>query len=317
MLKSPRRLPQRYNRRVTSYTDRLVKSRNMRHRKYARERFFRTFQRFQRKLPALRKTVLRFGGLLGLGLVAMLVGLAFWSPILQLRDIRVGRTDPRIEEELVQSALRPLLGKHMLFLNTQDIAPLLTAALPRVDRSAVPDLLSVTVRKDYPSSLSVRIALDPLIARLAMREPAGQADTAPKTQTGEVITSDFLTSKGMYAPYLPSQVGSGTALPLFTIVDWGARPVPWTTLIEPDFLKTMQDAEKELKDQFSQPVSERQMFIRAREFHLKTPAHELWFDVRSPLAEQLERYRLFLRTVGAPMAKQYVDLRLADRVVYR
>jgi len=39
--------------------------------------------------------------------------------------------------------------------------------------------------------------------------------------------------------------------------------------------------------------------------------------MESPLEDQLERYRLFLQAVGKDVAKEYVDLRLRERVVYK
>jgi hypothetical protein len=59
------------------------------------------------------------------------------------------------------------------------------------------------------------------------------------------------------------------------------------------------------------------VYLRSREFHLQTAKYSLWFDMRSPLAQQIDRYRLFLQSAGAGAAKVYVDLRLQDRIVYR
>ena len=79
----------------------------------------------------------------------------------------------------------------------------------------------------------------------------------------------------------------------------------------------MHNAEQALDEQFGQKVRSRSVYLRAQEFHLLTQQYSLWFDLKSPLEAQLLRYRLFLQTVGKDTAKEYIDLRLTDRVVYK
>jgi hypothetical protein len=59
------------------------------------------------------------------------------------------------------------------------------------------------------------------------------------------------------------------------------------------------------------------VYLRAREFHLDTPKLSFWFDLRSPLEEQLQRLRTFLTVVKFPEVKNYIDLRLIGKVVYK
>jgi hypothetical protein len=128
---------------------------------------------------------------------------------------------------------------------------------------------------------------------------------------------EFLTQNGLYVVYEPSQVQTGSGILQLHIVDWGARPEPWKQLVDPNMLDLMRGAEAELQTQFGIQTKSRTIFVRAREFHLKTPTYMLWFDTRSPLAEQLQRYRFFLQSVGQGAATQYVDLRLKDKIVYK
>lgn len=310
---SPRRLPRQFNRSVTSHTRKLVHARHERRRKYARERWKRAYQRFIRHAKTWRKLLWRFLAILAIGIVCLAVWLAFFSPAFSLTEIRVRRTDRRLDEELMHAALRPLIGNHLFYLSGGEVQPLLTSPLPRAGRPAVPDLASVSVSKDYPSTMIVSVELSPVIARLAIEEPGGGEK---KEGTGAIL-ADYLTEDGMYVTYVPSQVASGAALPLIRIVDWSARPQPWHVVLEPSFLEGMRKAEQSLTEQFGQPVTERIAYLRAKEFHLKLPAYMLWFDFKSTLEEQVQRYRLFLRTAGASAATRYVDLRLRDRIVYR
>lgn len=311
---SPRRLPRKFNRSVTSHTRKLARSRHDRRRQYSRERWQRSLQRLKRHISSWRKLVWRFLLILGIGLVGLAVWLVFFSSMLSVSEIRVKRTDRRLDEESIHGALRPLIGRHLLYLSGGEVKPLLAGRLDRIDRAAVPDLRDVSVSKEYPSTVVISVELDPVIARLQIENPG--ASSAPAAATGSSL-ADYLTDEGMYVPYLPSQVASGSALPLIRIVDWSARPSPWTVVLEPAFLEEMRKAEQGLNEQFGQAVKERAAYIRAQEFHLRIAPYSLWFDFKSPLEDQLQRYRLFLQAGKAGEAKQYVDLRLRDRIVYR
>lgn len=312
MLRKPRRLPQRFNRPVTRQTRNLVERRLQRRRNYAFQRWQRGFQRIQRKIGSMKKTIALFSGLLVAGLVLLGMGLALFSPILNVLEIQVMRSDPRIDPERVQRSLASVFGKHLFFLTEQEVTNILESSLP--------DLSSAEIQKSYPSTLRVRIALDPVVARLEIDNPDTDAAGTGAVMTGSGTlpgSQDYLTSEGVYAVYFPSQVQAGTGLILLRITDWGVRPEPWKPLIEPQFLTTMRKAEDALRLDFDVLIRSRAAYIRAREFHIQTATHTLWFDLRSTVDEQLERYRLFLGSAGATAAKQYVDLRLKDKIVYK
>ena len=305
MLLSPRRIPDRYNRRTSSPMRDFVKRRNMRRRQYLWERWRRLLHGLKRSIEQINRSIRQFALAFVIGLFLLIVGLLLFSPILDVREIRVLRTDPRIDVEQVQHALVPLFRKHLLILSAQDIVPMLRAALP--------DMISATIRKRYPSTLVVQLMLDPIIARLSIED---QGVTVP-TATGAMIhTDDFLTAQGMYVTYLQSQI-KDVPPALIRVVDWGARPGAWAPLVDPSFLLEMRQAEQTLLEQFSQATIERTVFLRAQEFHLKTKTYTLWFDRKSALDTQMQHYRIFLQAVGPQAAKEYVDLRLADRVVYK
>lgn len=267
--------------------------------------------RLRRASKGLQGTVRPFLLTFAVGFMLLILGLLAFSPLLSVREIRVPRTDARVDVEQVQRALAPVFRRHLLFLPVQEVIALL--------REAVPDLTAVTVQKRYPSILIVRLTLDPIIARLSIGEPEQShpsASAIPRVSSARITMGDYLTAQGLYVTYTASQV-RGALPPLLHIVDWGARPSPWTRLLEPNFLLAMREADQTLHGQFGQEVTEQIVFLRAREFHLRTKPVTLWFDRRNPLEEQFRRYRIFLRTVGLPAAKEYVDLRLTDRVVYK
>ncbi len=282
------------------------------------QRLQRFWGRINRKGHSLKGIVAKFFLWGVAALVVGAIGIVLFSPIFEVREVRIVRSDPRIDIERVQRLLRPVFKRHMMFLSSQEVLPLLKNGLPpskdRPAEAGILDLLTVEVEKQYPDSLRVMLTLDPLIARLEI--VPNEQDKAVAS-TGSTL-ADYMTDKGVYVAYSPDQAGSGTNLiPVIRVVDWSSKPGPFTVLFDEQFLKTMDGAEKALAEQFGQQVNVRTAFLRAREFHLKTPEYALWFDMRSPLETQLLRYRLFLQTLGKTAAKQYVDLRLTDRVVYK
>ena len=247
------------------------------------------------------------------GLGVFVVCLLLFSPILHVRSIRVIRAEGRVDLPAVLRTLAPLYDRHLLFISTHDIDA-------RV-RAVVPDASDVTVQKHYPSELLVRIAVTPLVARILIDPPT---DGSASAGSGAVIGSgslvdtrfgDFLTANGLIVSTI--HVALSQPLPLIRIVDWGARPVPMTPLLTPAFLERMRRAEDALTLEFGQPVRTRTIYLRAREFHLDSPTVSFWFDVRTPLEDQLQRLRIFLGNVKLQDVKSHVDLRLIGRVVYR
>ena len=300
-IRPAKRLPKRFRRPVSQGTRVRVQRRYERHRKLRFDLWRRRMRRVSEKLVKLRRyAAFAVIGMLLLGVVGFFL-VALFSPLMRVAEVRVVRTDARLDLEQVQSLLAPLFGKHLLLLSGYDVRMLLEEGLP--------DLHLVEVDKDYPSTLVVRITVDPLIARLMIRGPEEEP------VQGEAATIDYLTSEGTYIA--SARASGGDALPVITLVDWGARPIPGAVLLTPEFLLRVAAAERSLQEQFGQVVLERTVYLRAQEYHLRIAQWTIWFDVQSSLEEYLQRYRIFLREVAPEEVKNYVDLRLKDRVVYR
>lgn len=231
----------------------------------------------------------------------------FFSPILRLTSIGIARSDLRIDIPSVQRALQPLLGQRLFFVTSSDAEELLA--------TAVPDLQDVTISKHYPNKLSVELKLDPIVGRMRI-ESANEPPPDPEAESGAVI-GDYLTRSGIYMRYAPGQVPGAESLPELTIVDWAARPNVGTKPFDPRILERLPEAEHALSEQFGQTVLKRTIFVRAQEFHLQLKEFSLWFDLKSKLEDQLRLYRIFLQHVAQDDVEEYVDLRLADRIVYR
>jgi hypothetical protein len=269
-------------------------------------------RRFQRLYVDWQRFVVRWF-IVGIILVLLFaLGFLLFSPVVHVRTIHVKRTDPRLDIDVVQQSLAPLFGRHTVFLSELEVLALL--------RDAVPDLDEVEVHKAYPAEISVTVTLDPIVVKAEVISP--DIAQPPLTATGGLQT--YLTSDGML---VETTLAQPPDLPVVRLVDWGARPQPGDTVLPVDFFVRMRGAEEELTDQFSLVIRERTVFIRGQEFHLLVVRESgegaggdpvvLWFDLRSPLSDHLQRYRSFLRAAGPDAATEYIDLRLQDRVVYK
>jgi hypothetical protein len=308
VLRSPKRLPARYNRTVQDRTRDLLQRRHGRQRQYAVQKWTRLLRKSRERWAKGWLVAVRYSPWILLVAVVVAAGVAIFSPLLQVREIRVIRSDRRVDVEAVQRSLAPLFGEHLLFVTQKSVLPLL--------EQSVPDLRTAVIDKQYPSTLTLRLELQPVVALLEIVDPNGNVSPAV-TGTGSDALGDYLTADGTYVVYPPSVVQSGTGTAVVRIVDWGVRPEPWKHLLDISILERIAQAEQMLSAQFGEHVTQRVVYLRSREFHLQTDKHSLWFDLRSTLAEHLDRYRLFLQSAGADAAKAYVDLRLQDRIVYR
>lgn len=312
MLRKPRRIPQRYNRPVTPQMRSLVQRRHQRAKQYRTQRWKRAFQKFQRRALSLRTILLRYAAVTVTSLVLLIAGLLLFSPILDVREIQIRRADPRIDAEQIRQALKPFFGEHLLFITPEQVR--------HAVKQSVPDIADVQVDKNYPSTLVLGVTPDPIVARLLIENPGVAAGTGAVSGSGAVdtpVTADYLTDKGLYMAYQPSQVRSGTGLLDLHIVDWGVRPEAGKPLVESGLLLSMQKAEQQLQAEFGLKTESRTIYLRAREFHIRVPGYSLWFDMRSPVDEQFQRYRTFLQYIGLKNVKDYIDLRIRNMVVYK
>ncbi|MBP9750753.1 MAG: FtsQ-type POTRA domain-containing protein [Candidatus Peribacteraceae bacterium] len=303
MLLSPRRIPKRFNRRVSPQTKALLNKRQSRQKGYMMERWRRAWARWRRQLQWLRKPLLRALWIALIALIPLAGVMVFFSPALRLNSIGIARSDLRIDIPTVQRALKPLMGERLFFVSSHEIQERL--------QGAVPDLQSVSISKGYPNRLSVQLTLDPIVARLRI-----ESASAPAAESGTVL-SDYLTRSGIYVQYAAAQVPGVESVPELIVVDWAARPNVGTKPFDPRILERLPEAEHALSEQFGQAVQTRTIYVRAQEFHLQLKEFAVWFDLKSELEDQLKLYRIFLQTVPQKDVKEYVDLRLADRIVYR
>lgn len=300
--KKPTRIPKKYARRVSPDTARFVKRTMDRKQKRRKDQRKRKMRKIQMHWENVRTSAVRFTAI-SIVLVGMIIfGFILFSPIIQVREIKVTRLSPRLDIEEVQTVLSSLFNRHLFFLSSFEVAALL--------EENIADISAVNIGKEYSSTLHVSIELSPLVARLRIIEPDAQ-----EGYSGTGATIDYLTDQGIYVSTISAK--DTETLPEIRVVDWGVRPSPGTLLIMPTFIERINAAEIAFLRQFGFEVQRRTVYLRAQEFHLLLGNTELWFDLKSPLENQLERYRTFLREVEIEEVKEYIDLRVSDRVIYR
>lgn len=309
VLQRPRHpLPRKFRRPVNPRTRTFARRRHARSMGRSLERLRRARRRFELAARTTVHWIRRYGLIVASTLLVLVMASLLVTPVFEVRQIRVKRSQSRVEVQKVVEALSPLYRRRLPFLQSHEAVDLL--------KSVVPDLESVVVSKDYPHQLTVSINVQPLVAMLDIATSATATSPAPRPAASpEERSYDYLTANGVYVTAPQSQ--SGTVLPTIRIVDWAVKPVPGTILLTPEVQQKLKDISGGLQEQFNQKTGVPTVYLRAREVHVNVGKVNLWFDLHSPLDEQMERYRLFLATVAPGEVKQYVDLRLRGKVVWR
>lgn len=313
-LKAPSKLPKHLRRQVSPLTRSLA-------RKYCdvvdrrarrRKEVFVRFSRRMAKFTAVVASEFRVWMIIGASTILLgVVGILLFAPIFDVREMHIRRQDPRIDPEEIQETLSPLFKQRLLLVTRGQVFSMLRAAYPDIER--------VEISKSYPSTLNVTVYLEPLAAQVII-------DDGTDTQTslsgsilsgsGVVETSySYLTKGGLF---INSPVKLTSApLPVLTITDWAIRPQNRTELLQPKVLQTIFLARDTLRRDFGLTTTNILLFLRAQEFHIRTNKTTLWFDLRSPLTVQFQRFRGLLKAVSLDQVKEYIDLRVADKIIYK
>lgn len=303
-LKKPSRLPKHLNRPASPLVRSMAK-------KYygatATRRRMRTLAHGTRKWSKVAAAVgsefkVWAGIATGLCLVVG-IGIVLFSPLFDVKQIQVRRQDARLDVEEVQQVLSPLFHTRLPLVTKAQVLALL--------QQQYPDIRRVEIAKQYPSTLVISAYLDTVVAELSLEQP--MYGSGATSGSGSYA---YLTAEG-YTVFSPMKLNDSGKLPLLRVVDWGVKPADRTFLVSPEFLQTVFQARDMLAQNFGFTVSETTMYIRAQEFHIKANKVSLWFDIASPLALQFQRFRDFLKTVPLEQVKDYIDLRISDRVIYK
>jgi hypothetical protein len=233
-----------------------------------------------------------------------------FAPFFNVRRINIERRDPRIDPGDIQQTLSPLFNQRLVLITKAQVATMLNTVYP--------DITAVSIGKEYPSTLSVSITLEPVVAEITMEESGTKEIEA---QSGAVLAGTgatqyaYITTQGTYVTS-PIRL-TKEKLEKLVITDWGILPQNRTRLLTPDTLRTIFLARDTLRRDFGLQPMKIIVYLRAQEFHIKTPKGTLWFDERTDLPMQFQRFREFLKEISLDQVKEYIDLRIADKIVYK
>ena len=310
-LKAPRRLPRHLRRPASSFTRSLARKYcggSERAARRRRERLLRFLRRIGRG-SSFFLSEFRVWLLIGITVVLLTTAtILLFAPIFDVREIHVRRQNPRIDIEEIQQILTPLFKQRLLLITKGQVASMLQAEYPDIER--------VEIGKEYPSSLIVSMYLEPVVAAVTIEEPL----VTPSTQSGGALAASgaymYVTKSGIFV-ISPIKLTSSLPIEILRVTDWGIRPQNRTRVISPSFLQTIFSARDILRTDFGLAVKDIVVYLRARELHIRTNRVTLWFDLTSPLPIQFQRFREFLKSLSLDQVKEYIDLRVADKIVYK
>lgn len=308
-LRSPRRLPKSFNRQTSVFSRSIARmhygtaDRRARRRHERRVRFMKRCSR----IFSLVATEFRAWILIGIGTIALSILLALlFSPFFDVRQIMIQRQDPRIDPSDVQQVLAPLFRQRLILITKSQVASLLLTQYPDIER--------IDIVKQYPSTLSVSITMEPVVARVLIDN-----NDASQTQTGALLGSGsyaYITRSGYFVS-TPMKLSGKIPIPILRFTDWGFRPQNRTRVILPDFIDRIFTARDVLRTDFGLSTIDIVVYVRAQEFHIRTNKVSIWFDLKSPMQLQFQRFRQFLKTLSLDQAKVYIDLRIADKIIFQ
>jgi hypothetical protein len=317
-LQPSRRLPKAYQRHSSPFSRNVAK-------RYARKgrrglqfhltKLGRQWRRLARHIHIPFQSVWLWSAGIALLFILILLLYFLFSPTFAVFSIRVVREDRRVDVEEIQELLKPLFGKHILFVSPRH--------LERQIESAYPEVTATGIRRVFPNELRVTLSMDPIVAEVLIGEPDDtESAYAALSKAVEEATAErtyaYLTERGVYLEYLfPFPPKAQEERIILHLVDWAVKPTHRQSLISNAGLQNIVSVRRILRQSFGHNVQFISLYLRAREFHVQTEGHVLWFDLSSPAASQINRYRSFLSTISLDKVQEYLDLRLHDRVVYR
>ncbi len=309
-LKKPVRLPRSLNRTASPSTRRFamkhcrVENRRARRRK---EIFVRLGRRAAKFWSVIISEFRIWMLIAASGVLTVILGILLLSPFFDVRSMHIRRQDARIDPEEIQQTLSPLFKQRLVLVTRNQVAAMLEAEYPDIQR--------VEINKEYPSTLSVTVYLDPVVARVKL-DDSGVPDTGSGATAGSGAgLHTYLTRTGLFVAS-PITLTSAP-LPTLTFTDWNIRPQNRQQVLEPHFLQEIFLARDTLRRDFGLTTTGILVYLRAQEFHIRTNKTTLWFDLQSPLTVQFQRFRELLKTVSLDQVKEYADLRIADKIIYK
>ncbi|MBT3835525.1 FtsQ-type POTRA domain-containing protein [Candidatus Peribacteria bacterium] len=321
MLKPSRRLPRKLQRPTSELSRRTAQKLLRKKKKGVSKNAAKYSRHFRRIFSGIKESFsqLKIWCAVSVGVfVLIIISYFLFSDTFKVSSMHVARQDRRVDVEEIQKLLKPFFGKHILF-----VSPLL---IEHTIQSEYPEVSRADVGRNFPNELWVKLYMDDISAEVSVGDPDGTENEAtenawkPDSSLEEESGSryKYLSKEGVYLEY-PFAIASNEdeeMLKLY-LVDWAVKPEKRQRLIKKDVLSDIKNAKRILEETFGHSVSFITFYLSAQEFHIKTEGVILWFDLATPVAAHIDRYRQFLKAVPLEEVEEYIDLRPHDRVIHR
>ncbi len=242
--------------------------------------------------------------LLGVLSVGGIIGILFFSPLLQVQKIEViGESETLNEQKVVQTGLEAYLQKNMLLVPGHGLEQQLLKDFPY--------LKTIEIDKVPFHSLKAKVTAYPHAANIEVLQE-GKDSQYFVVNSGGMVAIESNTEEGL--PWIQLDA-TGLEIPEKIGVH--------ETLISEELLSSFLETKNEFEAKFNIEVTEMSYLKRARELHLKTERDFwVWLDIQKPMDMQLlklKRSMSDLNIYEAPLI--YIDLRISgqngEKVIYK
>lgn len=254
----------------------------------------------KKRTHPLIKKLRRIGAILSIGAILILISYwIFFSDFFTTKEI--APVDPSLETQVIfeeiRESLTKSLGSNLLFINESELEDKIISAFPQLE--------TIKVKKDYPSTIVLEFQEYPLTANII--------NESPNLRKSYVINSIGFAIKEDYEnPQLPY---------IRLISDEPANPE--TPIIEAINLNIIMDTIAYYEEKFGMGVSEIIYKPTPREVHLITEkGFAIMLDIQKSTEDQLKKLKKVLVKLDIyTQPLEYIDLRIAgnngDKIIYK
>lgn len=234
-------------------------------------------------------------------IIGIFVGIfyvVFFSSFFTITKVSLEKNGSAVSGSSLAPFLDKLKNKNLLFVNTSSLTK-------EIEQTFKNEILMVSVKKDYPQRIIVKVDEYPALLNLRVITP----DAVQKFVINQIGYSIFENTEQKDLPILVLHTD---------------KPFPKKgVLIDPQKLAPISEAFTKFKDIFGMKITEGEWFKTEREIHLKTEKNfMLWVDLTTDVGQQymkLKRALPKLDIYHEPL--EYIDLRIAggdsEKVIFK
>lgn len=252
----------------------------------------------------------------------LILGLTLtFSKTFSLTNIKIERTDLRVDSSNIDAYLQKYIGKNLIWLRPEIV---------KTDiQHHFPSIAQVEVDRTWPHELRVILKSLPIVSRIHLTiQPKKEVTLPPRildqiSQSGAGILqkerspSEEIWMLNQFGLLEPNDPLFEKKIPLIyweTPIDHA--PQFGEPLLDQFLLAQILKIPEILLSEFTLETASISYFSDAKEAHYKTYQYELWISFSDNWQEQLKKLRTVFLTIGTTK-HQYIDLRVKNRIIYK